>query len=123
MLSNDSLSSQMALLSSTSYATVGGSKIEMLSHTNYFSWAPRAKAILKKERMWKYVDPVKKEANTKLAGEDLEKYKDSLNYLGLLITDEVLQDLKHLETAPAVWTFLKEKYTKTMANMQGLYLQ
>ena len=123
MSSNDSLSSQMALLSSTSYATVGGSKIEMLSHTNYFSWAPRAKAILKKEGMWKYVDPSKKEANTKLVGDKLEKYEDSLDYLGLFVTDEVLQDLKHLKTAPEVWTYLEEKYTKTMANMQGLYLQ
>ena len=99
---NDSLFSQMALLNSISYATVGGSKIEMLSHINYFSWAPRAKAILKKEGMWKYVDPSKKEANTKLVGDKLEKYKDSLDYLGLFITDEVLQDLKYLKTAPEV---------------------
>jgi hypothetical protein len=33
-------------------ATIGGSKIDMLTHQNYYSWAPRAKAILK-EKQWR----------------------------------------------------------------------
>jgi hypothetical protein len=30
-------------------ATIDGSKIDMLTHQNYYSWALRAKAILQKE--------------------------------------------------------------------------
>src|SRR5882757_9134914 len=123
MSSNVHVQGQMAQLSLTPTASIGGSKVEMLTHQNYFSWMPRAKAILKKEKQWKYIDPKNKATNIDLKGEELTNFEDALDFLGLFITDEVLQDVKHLATAPEVWEFLDKKYTKMMDSQQALYLQ
>lgn len=124
MSSNVNIQGQMAQLSLTPTASIGGSKIDMLTHQNYFSWMPRAKAILKKEKQWKYIDPKNKATYIDLKeGEELTNFEDALDFLGLFITDEVLQDVKHLTTAPEVWEFLDQKYTRMMASQQALYLQ
>jgi len=76
-------------------ATIGGSKIELLNHSNYSDWAPRAQAILKKEKEWKYVNPANQTANLKLVGDEKTEFEDAKDSLILLLTKEVLQDVKH----------------------------
>jgi hypothetical protein len=58
-------------------ATISGTKIELLNHENYFSWAPRARAVCKKEGQWKYIDPAKQSSNEKLEGNKREAYEDA----------------------------------------------
>src|SRR5882757_5765178 len=124
MSSNVHVQGQMAQLSLTPTVSIGGSKVEMLTHQNYFSWMPRAKAILKKEKQWKYIDPKNKATYIdQKSRDDYTDFEDALDFLGLFITDEVLQDVKHLATAPEVWEFLDKKYTKMMDSQQALYLQ
>ena len=86
----------------------------MLTHQNYYSWAPRAKAILKKEKQWKWIDPSKKDDNLKLSGDKWVEFEDAKkDYLGLFITDEVIQDVKDLTHAYEVWTFLEKRRTRS----------
>lgn len=94
--------------------TVGGIKIDMLTHSNYFSWVPRAKAILKKEKVWTHFR--EGEHNTKS-----EDYLDAKDYLNLLITDEVWQDVNHLEYPDEIWSQLESKYLAQKESKQSLY--
>lgn len=104
-------------------ATIGGSKIELLNHNNYNGWAPRAKAILKKERQWKYINPDNKAINLKLEDDDKTEFEDAKDSLILLLTDEVLQDTKHLTHAYEIWEYLEAKYTRQIAAQQALFQQ
>jgi hypothetical protein len=104
-------------------ATISGTKIELLNHENYFSWAPRARAVCKKEGQWKYIDPAKQSSNEELKGDKKVAYEDAKDWLELMISDEVAQDLVHLGSGAEVWTFLENKYTQMQASQQSLYLQ
>ena len=42
---------QASIVSTLSIVTIGGTKLEMLNHYNYFSWRPRALTILKKQKI------------------------------------------------------------------------
>jgi len=90
-------------------ATVSGTKIEILTHDNYHSWKPRARALLKSIGKWKYVDLANTEAwNKEKAKETLdereqkevEAYDDCLDYLSMMISDEVLQEITQCQAAP-----------------------
>jgi hypothetical protein len=104
-------------------ATISGTKIELLNHENYFSWAPRARAICKKEGQWKHIDPAKQSKYEELTDRQKEACEDAKDWLELMISDEVVQDLTHLRSGAEVWTFLEDKYTKMQASQQSLYLQ
>ena len=105
-------------------ATISGTKIELLNHENYFSWAPRARAICKKEGQWKYIDPAKQSSKYEdLTDRQKEACEDAKDWLELMISDEVVQDLIHLRSGAEVWTFLEDKYTRMQASQQTLYLQ
>ena len=129
---NTTLSNQFDIMAATTItttpsmatmATISGTKIELLNHENYFSWAPRARAICKKEGQWKYIDPARQSGNEELTGSKKEAYEDAKDWLELMISDEVVQDLVHLGSGAEVWTFLENKYTQMQASQQSLYLQ
>ena len=62
-------------------ATISGTKIELLNHENYFSWAPRARAICKKEGQWKHIDPAKQSKYEELTDRQKEACEDAKDWL------------------------------------------
>jgi hypothetical protein len=67
------------------------------------------------------IDPAKQSSNEKLKGDKTEAYEEPKDWLELMISDEVVQDLTHRGSGTEVWTFLENKYTKMQASQQSLY--
>ena len=69
--------------------SIGGAKIEPLTHNNWLNWSVRARAILINKDNWNVVNPESKEKQ--VLGKKTDKAGAQLM---LMITQDVLQDVK-----------------------------
>lgn len=85
--------------------------VKRLTYDNYESWKQRARQVLTREGLWRYVAgevPALKERSA----EWIEKDDLTLQTIGYLMEDPQMRIIKDAKTAQEAWRMLKKYYTQ-----------
>src|SRR5215469_13623832 len=110
-------------------ATISGFKVELLTHSNYNTWKDRARAVLKQtstgtKTQWSFIKELVTDiAYTKLDEPQKEAEEDAKDFLSLLVSQEVWVEVRHFQTASAIWHHLAAKNDTLEASRQALFEQ
>ena len=72
---------------------INTASIAKLTKDNYGRWADKASAILRKEKLWKYILPKAEEASIPVPSNEQELLNDAADTLTLMISDTILDRL------------------------------